>query len=73
MVLAGVVDPGFRGELKVWLFNPRCQPFIITAGNAIAQLVPTRYASDISVVVDGKRNQEPKPRTHHDGGMGYTP
>jgi len=71
MVLAGVVDPSFRGEIKVWLFNPTPQPFTIKAGTAVAQMVLTRYCANVTVVVDGKRNPKPKARTHHEGGMGY--
>ncbi len=71
MVLAGVVDPGYRGEITVWLFNPTTEPFTIKAGTAVAQMVLTKYCSNVSVVVDGKRNPEPQPRTHHRSGMGY--
>jgi len=71
MVLAGVVDPSFRGEITVWLFNPTPTPFTIKEGTAVAQMVLTRYCAKLSIVVDGKRNPDPPCRTHHEGGMGY--
>ena len=36
--LAGVIDPGYRGELKVVLINLGKDPFRINAGDRIAQL-----------------------------------
>ena len=36
--LAGVIDPGYRGELKVVLINLGREPFRINAGDRIAQL-----------------------------------
>jgi len=36
--LAGVIDPGYRGELKVVLVNLGKQTFRISAGDRIAQL-----------------------------------
>jgi len=35
--LAGVIDPGYRGELKVVLTNLGSQPFQISPGDRIAQ------------------------------------
>ncbi|SEG44784.1 deoxyuridine 5'-triphosphate nucleotidohydrolase [Bryocella elongata] len=36
--LAGVIDPGYRGELKVVITNLSAQPFVIEEGHRIAQL-----------------------------------
>ena len=36
--LAGVIDPGYRGELKVVITNLGSQPFEISPGDRIAQL-----------------------------------
>ena len=36
--LAGVIDPGYRGELKVVLLNTTGQPITLAAGDRIAQL-----------------------------------
>jgi dUTP pyrophosphatase len=36
--LAGVIDPGYRGEIKVVLTNLSASPYTIAAGDRIAQL-----------------------------------
>ena len=36
--LAGVIDPGYRGEVKVVLTNLNAEPVAIAAGDRIAQL-----------------------------------
>lgn len=38
-VLAGVVDEDYRGELKVILINLGNEPFVVTAGDRIAQAI----------------------------------
>lgn len=37
------IDPGYRGELKVILLNLGLQPYAITKGDRIAQMVIARY------------------------------
>lgn len=37
------IDPGFRGELKVKLFNIGKTPYTVEAGERIAQIVVSRY------------------------------
>lgn len=39
---AGVIDNGYRGEVKVVLRNTTEQPFKVEVGDKIAQLIPTR-------------------------------
>lgn len=54
-VLAGVVDPDYRGEIKVVLLNTDLRnPFVIKPGYRIAQLVLEKYevADVIEVVGD---------------------
>lgn len=36
--LAGVIDPGYRGEVKIVLTNLAAEPFLIEVGQRIAQL-----------------------------------
>jgi len=36
--LAGVIDPGYRGEIKVVLTNLSASPYAIAVGDRIAQL-----------------------------------
>ena len=38
-VLAGVVDSGYRGEVKVCLLNTGWEPMVIEAGDRIAQIL----------------------------------
>ncbi|MBI3583812.1 MAG: dUTP diphosphatase [Nitrospinae bacterium] len=37
---AGVIDNGYRGEIKVLLRNESDKPFVIEIGDKIAQLIP---------------------------------
>jgi dUTP pyrophosphatase len=46
-VHAGVIDPDYRGEIKVILFNHNPNPFNIEMGNKIAQLIVERAVLDI--------------------------
>lgn len=39
----GTIDPGYRGELRVILLNLGREPYVIHAGDRIAQLVIARY------------------------------
>ena len=42
----GLVDAGYRGELRVWLLNTdRQEPFAVSIGDRIAQLVVVRVES----------------------------
>lgn len=63
----GTIDPDYRGEVKVILFNFGKEDFIITHGMRIAQLVISKYESpewetvdDLSETVRGQ------------GGFGHT-
>ena len=42
---AGVVDSGYRGEIKVVLFNLSDTEFVVSAGDRIAQMIVTRIAT----------------------------
>ncbi len=49
----GLIDPGYRGELRVLLLNTdREQPFEIAPGDRIAQLVLVQLASAQPLEVD---------------------
>lgn len=39
------IDPGYRGEIKVILLNLGTEPYLIHAGDRIAQMVIARYES----------------------------
>ena len=54
-VLAGVVDPDYRGEIKVVLLNTDMRnPFVIKPGYRIAQLVLEKYeVADVVEVAGG--------------------
>lgn len=41
----GTIDPGFRGEIQVTLINLGSQTYHVHAGDRIAQLVVSSYAS----------------------------
>jgi dUTP pyrophosphatase len=49
----GLIDAGYRGEIQVLLLNTdRAEPFVITAGDRIAQLVLVRVETPSVVEVD---------------------
>ena len=50
--LAGVIDPGYRGELKVILTNLASVPHTLQPGDRIAQLRIVRRLQAIFTVVD---------------------
>ena len=64
----GLIDSGYRGELKVILANLGADPVAITAGDRIAQLVvaPVSLAAAIEV------QELPKSDGRGDGGFGST-
>ena len=39
----GTIDPGYRGEVRVILLNLGAEPYVVHAGDRIAQLVVARY------------------------------
>jgi dUTP pyrophosphatase len=41
----GTIDPGYRGEIRVILLNLGREPYRISAGDRIAQMVVARYES----------------------------
>lgn len=45
-VFAGVIDAGYRGELKICLFNASNQPVEIKKGDKLAQAIPTIIYTD---------------------------
>lgn len=54
--LAGVIDAGYRGEIKVALYNTSTEPYHIQLGQKIAQLLiqPIVQADIVSVKVLGE-------------------
>ncbi|SEC07532.1 dUTP diphosphatase [Terriglobus roseus] len=65
--LAGVIDPGYRGEIKVVLINITDAPIALNAGDRIAQLRMVRKIEATFVEVEDLDD------THRgDGGFGST-
>ncbi len=63
----GTIDADYRGECKVILINHGSEPFIITRGERIAQLVVARY-----VPVRFERVESLEETTRGAGGFGHT-
>ena len=62
----GLIDPGYRGEVKVILLNTdRTESFVVERGMRIAQLVIVELPSVELVEVD-----ELPPSERGDGGLG---
>jgi len=65
--LAGVIDAGYRGEVKVALYNTSNSPYTIQAGQKIAQLLIQPITQvDIKVVTELDQTQR------GEGGFGST-
>ena len=51
-ILGGLIDPSYRGEVKVLLLNTGDEPFVVKQGMKITQIVLVQTASPIVVEVD---------------------
>jgi dUTP pyrophosphatase len=50
-VFAGVVDSGYRGEIKVILYNAGQKDYLVNTGDKIAQLIIEKcYIWDLKIV-----------------------
>ena len=67
VVLGGVIDPDYRGEVKVMLLNTGDAALTVTRGDRIAQLVLIKYASPAVVMLS-----ELAPTTRGADGFGST-
>jgi len=67
-VLAGVIDPGYRGEVKVVLVNLGSEAFKIEPGMRIAQLLVLPAVLDWEIVGE----LPPAPDGRGEGGFGST-
>lgn len=65
----GVIDAGYRGEVKVILLNTdRSEPFVVEPGTRVAQLVVQRVADVRPVEVDALPESERGARGHGSSG-----
>jgi len=48
----GLIDSGYRGEVRVSLYNSGHEPFVINVGERIAQLVVQRVEAPVYVSAD---------------------
>ena len=65
--LAGVVDAGYRGEVKVVLINLGSEPFVIKKGMKIAQLLVQPVAE-----IEIEEAKELEDSSRGEGGFGST-
>lgn len=63
----GTIDPDYRGEVKVLLINLGLEPFLVTRGMRIAQMVVMPVPRVAWAVVD-----ELPPTPRGEGGFGHT-
>ena len=61
----GVIDPDYRGELKVVLFNHGKEEFSVRRGDRIAQLILEKC-----VICEVASYRQPPPPTNGSGGRG---
>jgi dUTP pyrophosphatase len=61
-VLAGVIDSGYRGEIKVCLYNTSDETVVIQKGDRIAQIlfqeVPDIKMVEVEYLTDSERGQD---------------
>ena len=69
--LAGVIDPGYRGEIKVLLINITDAPIMLAAGDRVAQLRLVRRIEAEFVEVEGMDKTE-MSTVRGAGGFGST-
>ena len=48
----GLIDAGYRGEVRVSLFNSGSEPFVVAVGERIAQLVVQRVEEPVFVAAE---------------------
>lgn len=70
--LAGVIDPGYRGELKVVLTNVTDAPIELAAGDRIAQLRIVQRLQASFEEVDDLNATQPDVTHRGEGGFGST-
>lgn len=63
----GVIDPDYRGELKVFLLNTSPQPYTVRRGDRIAQVVFQPYVHPLFSVVETLSDS-----SRGSGGFGHT-
>lgn len=63
----GTIDPDYRGEVKVLLINHGREPFVVTRGMRIAQMVVVPVPR-----VRWRETQELPPTARGEGGFGHT-
>jgi len=61
----GTIDPGYRGEIRVVMFNLSAHDYVIEKGDRIAQLVVARYEP-----VEWEEGDELGKSRRGDGGFG---
>src|SRR3989344_2401033 len=66
-IFGGVIDAGYRGEVKVGIGNFNSREYVIKAGNKVAQMLIQKIESPRIVVVD-----ELSDTSRGDGGFGST-
>jgi dUTP pyrophosphatase len=69
-VFAGVVDAGYRGEVKVLLFNSSNETFNIKIGDRIAQIILEQIITPEVVQVETLEDLNTSSDSRGDGGFG---
>jgi len=65
--MAGVIDPDYRGELGVILYNTSTEPFVVHHGMRIAQIIVERFEPSQIMQVESLDDT-----VRGDGGFGST-
>jgi dUTP pyrophosphatase len=68
-ILAGVVDAGYRGEIKVLMLNNGIEDYMVFHDNKIAQLIITKIETPPIEVVDDLSNTERGEKRYGSSGV----
>lgn len=72
IVLPGLVDPGYRGEVQTVVYNPRTASVIVNAGERVSQLLIQRQHQVDVATAELKALLEERPGTRGEAGFGST-
>ena|SRR5688500_17636051 len=73
IVLPGLVDPGYRGEVQTVVYNPRASSVMVNAGERVSQfLIQRQHLVEVADAASLKTLLEERPGSRGEAGFGST-